>query len=593
MVERGTENPGVPSSILGLAILLLMYRTHRNGELSIKDVGLEVSLCGWVNKRRDHGGLIFIDLRDMSGIVQLVFNPEKDKISHIKAHSIRNEWVIKVDGIVAKRPKGSENPHLKTGEIEVIVSSLVILNESNTPPFEIDGDEVSEELRLRYRYLDLRRDFIKNNLILRHKVYQKIREYLSKNGFIEIETPYLIKSTPEGARDFIVPSRLVPGSFYALPQSPQLFKQLLMIGGFEKYFQIARCFRDEDLRKDRQLEFTQLDIEASFIEEEDIYNTIEGLMKDVFENVLHCPIKTPFPRLKYTEAILKYGTAKPDTRFDMEIVPLDFLKHSAFKIFKEKEVIRGINAKGAGNISKEKIDNLIKCAKDFGSGGLCYFKVEKGRLVSPIAKFFKEEELCKIKALLNGEDSDLLLISADCEKVVCDVLSFLRLKFGKPKSDAFNFVWITEPPLFEYDKDGNLKPSHHPFTLPYEADFPLFSTNEHEKIRARAYDLILNGCEIGGGGLRIHKAEIQKMVFDSLNIKGSEFSFLVSALSFGAPPHGGIAIGLDRLLMIVSNSPSIRDVIAFPKTQSGICPLTDAPYKVDDEVLKELRIKCF
>lgn len=570
------------------------YRTHRNTELSLKDIDLEVSLCGWVNKRRDHGGLIFIDLRDISGIIQIVFNPERDAISHIKAHSLREEWVIQVKGIVARRPEGSENPHLKTGEIEVIALSLVILNEAETPPFEIgEYTEVSEELRLKYRYLDLRRDFVQKNIILRHRVYQKIRENLSKNGFIEIETPQLIRSTPEGARDFLVPSRLLTGSFYALPQSPQLFKQILMIGGFEKYFQIARCFRDEDLRKDRQPEFTQLDIEASFIEEEDIYSLIEELLKDVFENVLHYSLKTPFPKLKYEESILKYGTDKPDTRFDMEIVPLEFLKESGFKIFKEKKVIRGINAKGCGAFSRKEIDELIEFVKGFGAEGLSWFKVEGGSLVSNITKFFNEDELCKIKERFACEDSDLILICADKPKVVCDTLSSLRLKLGKPKQGVFNFLWITEPPLFEYDKDGNLTPSHHPFTLPHEADFPLFSSKP-EKIRARAYDLVLNGCEIGGGSLRIYKKEIQRMVFNSLKIKEkaeTEFSFLLSALSFGAPPHGGIAIGLDRFLMLVSNSSSIRDVIAFPKTQAGACPLTGAPYKVDGEALKELGIK--
>ncbi|HAW50571.1 TPA: aspartate--tRNA ligase [bacterium] len=572
----------------------MAYRTHYCGNLGLDDVGSSVSLSGWVHSRRDHGGVIFIDLRDISGIVQVVFNPEIDSETHIKAHSLRSEWVIKIEGKVSRRPKGTENPNLKTGEIEVIVYSLSVLNESRSLPFEI-VDYTSlpkEEIRLKHRYLDLRRENMQKNIILRHRVIQRMRQFLDKQGFFEIETPYLIRSTPEGARDFLVPSRLSPGSFYALPQSPQLFKQILMVSGFEKYFQIARCFRDEDLRADRQPEFTQLDIEQSFVDEEDIMSLIEDLIKDVFENVLNVSIKTPFPRITYDIAMLRYGCDKPDTRFGMEIEDLGFLSSSDFNVFKGKEAIRGINRKEMGDISRSEIDSLIEFAKSCGASGLCWFKVEENSLQSPIAKFFKDDELRKIKDVFLGEDSDLILIVADKLKVVCDTLSALRLHLGKPKED-FEFLWIVEAPLFEYDEDGTLKPSHHPFTSPRDVDLP-FLSKEKVKVKAKTYDVILNGCEIGGGSIRIHKPDIQRMVFSALGIKElaeKEFGFLLDGLSFGAPPHGGIALGIDRLLMVMAGCDSIRDVIAFPKTQTGTCLMTESPTQIENMQLKELGIK--
>jgi aspartyl-tRNA synthetase len=573
----------------------MVYRTAECGRLRVSDCEKTVILSGWVHRRRDHGGLIFIDLRDASGIVQVVFSPEIDPDSHIKAGRLRAEWVVRIEGKVVKRPKGAENPHIATGEIEVIAESFDVLNTSLTPPFEV-ADEVpaDEELRLRYRYLDLRRESTRSKILLRHKVVQKIRDFLVKKGFIEIETPALIRSTPEGARDFLVPSRLIKGAFYALPQSPQLFKQILMVAGFEKYFQIARCFRDEDLRADRQPEFTQLDIEASFVTEDDIYRVVEELMKDLFSELLSVDVETPFPKIEYSQAMLRYGTDKPDIRFGMEIEDLSWLKRTDIQIFQKAEVVRGMGVSGV-SWSRKEADTLTELAKSLGAGGLAWFLADNSSFTSPLAKFLKEEEIERLRSSFSTKPKDVILIVADKKSVVEQVLSELRPILAKRLSlikESFSFCWITGPPLVEFDeKENSYRPSHHPFTAPRDADWAILQTSP-EKAKARAYDLVLNGVEIGGGSIRIHKRDQQEMLFSALKIeRPEEFSFLLDALSFGAPPHGGIAIGLDRLIMIMAKANSIRDVICFPKTQSGFCPLTSAPFSVEPSQLKELGIK--
>lgn len=575
----------------------MVYKTHNNGELRLADVDKKIILSGWVHKRRDHGGLIFIDLRDSSGIAQVVFNPESSLESHTKAHSLRQEWVIKVEGIVRMRPKEAINPHIATGEIEVLAENLEILNPSLTPPFEIAEDkEPAEELRLKYRYLDLRRQVCKDRFILRHKVMQRARRFLDEKGFLEIETPQLIRSTPEGARDFLVPSRLMSGKFYALPQSPQLFKQILMVAGFERYFQIARCFRDEDLRADRQPEFTQLDIEASFIDEEYIYSLMEEFIKVLFLDTLGIDIPIPLIRIPYDDSLLRFGTDKPDLRFDMEILDLAFLSQTDVKIFQTASTIRGIKCSGLSGSRKE-MDELTEFVKTKGAGGLAWFKVEGGSLSSPLAKFLKEPELKRIKDGFSAEDGDVLLIVADKKKVVEQALSELRLSLGEKLGlikEGFSFCWIIDPPLMEYSEEEKAyKPSHHPFTSPKETDWQIVTISP-EKAKARAYDLVLNGSEIGGGSIRIHRKELQEIVFSGLNIAEEakkEFDFLLTAFSYGAPPHGGIAFGLDRLIMMMAKASSIRDVIAFPKTQTGTCPLTSAPFSVSPAQLSELGIK--
>jgi aspartyl-tRNA synthetase len=575
----------------------MAYKTHNNGELRLADVDKKIILSGWVNKRRDHGGLIFIDLRDGSGIVQVVFNPESSLESHAKAHSLRQEWVVKIEGIVRMRPKEAINPHIATGEIEVLAENLEILNPSLTPPFEIVEDkEPAEELRLKYRYLDLRRQVCKDRLILRHKVMQRTRRFLDEKGFLEIETPQLIRSTPEGARDFLVPSRLIRGKFYALPQSPQLFKQILMVAGFERYFQIARCFRDEDLRADRQPEFTQLDIEASFIDEEYIYSLMEEFIKVLFLDILGIDIPIPLIRISYDDSLLRFGTDKPDLRFGMEIRDLAFLSESDVKIFQTASTIRGIKASGLSGSRKE-MDELTEFVKTKGAGGLAWFKVEGGSLSSPLAKFLKEPELKRIQDRFSAEDGDVILIVADKKKVVEQALSELRLSLGEKLGlikEGFSFCWIIDPPLMEYSEEEKAyKPSHHPFTSPKETDWQIIFISP-EKTKARAYDLVLNGSEIGGGSIRIHRRELQETIFNSLKIQEEakkEFDFLLTAFSYGAPPHGGIALGLDRLIMMMAKASSIRDVIAFPKTQTGTCPLTSAPFSVSPAQLSELGIK--
>lgn len=578
-------------------------RTANCGELSKEDTGKEVILMGWVNRSRDHGGLIFVDLRDRSGIVQIVFDPE-EKEAYEKAKSLRSEFVVAAKGKVRKRPAETENPNLKTGEIEVYAREIEVMNPSKTPPLYISGEEeTAENVRLRYRYLDLRRERMKKNIILRYRITKAVRDFLDSQGFIEIETPMLIKSTPEGARDFLVPSRFYPGKFFALPQSPQLFKQLLMVAGFEKYFQIARCFRDEDLRADRQPEFTQIDLEMSFVDEDEIFLVTENMLKSVFDKVLKIKLKTPFPNISYKEAMESYGTDKPDPRFGLKLVDISSLvSDCSFKVFKEVidegGKVKGMNVKGGGKFSRKDIDELTRWVNSLGAKGLAYFFVEE-ELKSPILKFFSEEEKKEILKKMEAERGDLLLFIADQEELVNKVLAALRLELAKRlnlfKERTFQFVWVTSFPLLEYsDEEKKLVSSHHPFTAPCDEDLHLLE-KEPLKVRAKAYDLILNGVEVGGGSIRIHKREVQERVFKVLGLKEEEvkekFGFLLEAFEYGAPPHGGIAPGLDRLVRIIAGEEDIREVIAFPKTQSGSCPLTQAPYRVSEKQLKELRIK--
>ncbi|MEW6095485.1 MAG: aspartate--tRNA ligase [bacterium] len=589
-----------------------LKRTHNCGELRLKDESKQVTLLGWINRRRDHGGLVFIDLRDREGITQVVFNPEVDDISHAQAHNLKPEFVIGIQGHVKARPKGTVNHNLPTGEIEVIANRLEIINPSNTPPFLIaDEVNVSEDMRLRYRFLDLRRPALQKNLILRHKIYQATRKYLDEQGFIEVETPMLIKSTPEGARDYLVPSRVNPGKFYALPQSPQLFKQILMCAGFEKYFQIVKCFRDEDLRADRQPEFTQIDMEMSFIDEEDIFKVTEGLMKVLFKAGMNIEIATPFKKITFNEAMSKYGTDSPDVRFGLELVDItDLVKDSKFQVFSKvvasKGQVKGIRIQNP-NFSRSDLDFLTSFVSIYRAKGLAWFKVKEilntnkkvVLLESPIAKFFSQEEQTVIIDRFKAKPNDFLLFVADTAKVVADSLANLRLhlanKFNLIPKEEFNFIWVTEAPLVEYDEEEKRYVSvHHPFTSPHEEDYQMIET-EPGKVRARAYDLVLNGIEIGGGSIRIHRRDIQERVFKLLRIEEEEaeekFGFLLEALEYGAPPHGGIAFGLDRLLRLMVGADSIREVIAFPKTQSATCLMTDAPFEVNNRQLKELSIK--
>ncbi|MFH1778898.1 MAG: aspartate--tRNA ligase [Candidatus Omnitrophota bacterium] len=580
-----------------------MRRTHTCGELTKKDIGKKVLLCGWVHKRRDHGGLIFIDLRDREGITQIVFNPKKSKDLHEAAGALRSEYVIAIEGEVEKRPKGTENPRLKTGEVEVAINKLIVLNPSLTPPFEIEDEgQISEELRFTYRFLDLRRKPSRDRIFIRHKIYQAIRNFLDKEGFIEVETPILTKSTPEGARDYLVPSRLNPGKFYALPQSPQLFKQILMAAGFDKYFQIAKCFRDEDLRADRQPEFTQLDMEMSFVNEEDIFDITERLMKDIFKKTIGVDLKIPFPRLKYHEAMERFGTDKPDTRFEMELVDLtDILKGSEFQAFEKvvsqtEGIIKGLNLKGKANLSRSDIDSLIQLAVQSGAKGLTYLKVSDSGIESPIAKFFKDKRLKMAIKKMAAKKGDLVLLIADKKGTANDALSQLRLaiaqKFNLIKKYRFDFLWVTEFPLFKYnEEERRWESEHHPFTAPFEEDLP-FIEKEPKKVRARAYDLVLNGVEVGSGSIRIHDKSTQSRIFKAIGLSDEEaknrFGFLLEAFSYGTPPHGGIAPGLDRLIAMMTNATSIREVIAFPKTQKAVCFLTGAPSDVSEQQLKEL-----
>ncbi|MEW9083147.1 aspartate--tRNA ligase [Caldanaerobacter subterraneus] len=580
-------------------------RTHMCGELTVDDVGKSVVVMGWVNSRRDHGGLVFIDLRDRTGIVQIVFSEQVSKEVFEKVQSVRSEYVLAVEGEVVKRLPENVNPKIPTGEIEIYAKNLKILSKSETPPFPIeDRSNVSEAVRLKYRYLDLRRPSMQRNLITRFKLTQAVREFLNDNGFIEIETPMLIKSTPEGARDYLVPSRIYPGKFYALPQSPQIFKQLLMIAGFDRYYQIARCLRDEDLRADRQPEFTQIDIEMSFVEVEDVLDINERMIKHVFKKVLDVDLDIPFRRLTYQEAMERFGTDKPDLRFGMELKDLsDILRESEFNVFKNAlkngGSIRGINVKGAASMTRKQLDELVEFAKNFGAKGLLWMQVLEGEVKSPATKFLTEGELNKILERLEAEVGDLLLIVADKDEVVFDTLGRLRVEMAKRfnliDESKYEFVWVVDFPLLEYDEEEKrYVAKHHPFTSPKDEDIDLLE-KEPLKVKAKLYDIILNGIEIGGGGIRISDTELQKRMFKVLGFSEEEawkeFGFLMEAFKYGAPPHGGIAYGLDRLAMIMTGSDTIRDVIAFPKTQNAVCLMSDAPSRVSEKQLKELHIK--
>ena len=583
------------------------YRTHTCDQLRPADVGQTATLAGWVDSRRDHGGVIFIDLRDRQGMTQVVFRPEENARVAGLSHSLRSEDVITVTGQVAPRLAGKENAALPTGRIELVADSLTVLNKAEVPPFPLDQETVNEDLRLSHRYLDLRRPRMARNLRQRHRIVKTVRDYLDDAGFLEIETPVLSKSTPEGARDFLVPSRLTPGSFYALQQAPQQYKQLLMVGGVEKYFQIAKCFRDEDLRADRQPEFTQIDVEASFVDREDIIALVEGMLQAVFRQALGVDIPAPFPRLTYAEAMDRYGSDKPDTRFGVELVDLgDVFAQSAFKVFRgaleSGGVVKAINAKGFAGITTGQIEELTRMAQSYGAKGLAFIKVENGEWKSPIVKFFSDTEKAALTERLQIAEGDLILFGADRRATACEVLGRIRLRVAEilrltVESKVWNLLWVLDFPLLAFNQEeGKWDAVHHPFTRPLTEDLALLdSADTYGQARAAAYDVVLNGFEIGGGSIRIHEPALQSRMFDILGVSGAQqaeqFGHLLKAFSFGAPPHGGIALGLDRLAMLLCGEDSIREVIAFPKNNRGQDLMSQSPAPAEPRQLRELHLQ--
>ena len=588
--------------------MLKLNEIHHCGEFRLTDVQPEtiVTIAGWIAKRRDHGGLIFADVRDRSGVLQVVFSPAEIGGDFAVAESLRSEYVVKIKGVLRARSENTINANIATGEVELIAKELQVLNAAKTPPFYIqDNIDVDETVRLRYRYLDLRRPEMQKNLILRHKVTKYMRDFLDSAGFLEIETPMLTKSTPEGARDYLVPSRVNAGKFYALPQSPQIFKQLLMVSGYEKYFQIVRCFRDEDLRADRQPEFTQLDVEMSFVELEDVVSYMEGLTKYIFNNAMQLELTENFPRITYDEAMNYYGSDKPDIRFDMKLIDMsEAVANSDFKVFnaalEENGQVKAINVKGYSNIARREVDTLVDFVKIYGAKGLAWMMVTPEGIKSPIAKFFSEAHLEKIKATAQAEEGDLIMFVADKPAVVAAALGNLRLEMAKRLNlidpDKLAFLWVVDFPMFEYDEENKRYVAmHHPFTSPRDQDLHLLDNGDLGDIRAKAYDLVLNGTEIGGGSIRIYRRDIQEKIFKAIGLTDDEakqkFGFLLDAFEYGTPPHGGIAFGLDRLIMLMAQRSSIRDVIAFPKTQSATCVMTQAPSEVAEKQLQELHIR--